>query len=110
MERIRVPGIKRQRPLATNLSVKIPSCSQMTEAGFIKLCRGMPAGTVRNGLGFAAGRSALMAIYRRLHMDITAPVRRFSASQTGVVPQCCINPTPFSPKGATDVVRRWVPV
>jgi hypothetical protein len=110
MERIRVPGIKRQRSLATKLSVKMPSCSQMAEAGFIELGRGVPAGTVRNGLGFAAGSSALMAIHRRLHMGITAPVRRFSASQTGVVPQCCIKPTPFLPEGATDVVRRWVPV
>ncbi len=110
MERIRMPGIKRQRSLATKLSVKMPSCSQMAEAGFIELGRGVPAGTVRNGLGFAAGRSALMAIHRRLHMGITAPVRRFSASQTGVVPQCCIKPTPFLPEGATDVVRRWVPV
>jgi hypothetical protein len=71
----------------------------------------VPAATVRNGLGFAGGHSAFMAIHRRLHVDITAPVRRFSACQTGTWHyNVGIRPTRPPTRRATDVVRRWVPV
>src|ERR1700722_10573706 len=111
MERVGMPGIKCKRSLATNLSVQMPSCLQMAEGGFIERARSVPAATVRHGLGFAGGHSAFMAIHRRLHVGITAPVRRFSASQTGAWRyNAGIKPTRPLPEGATDVVRRRVPV
>jgi hypothetical protein len=62
LKRVRMPGIKRKSPLATNLRVQMPSCSQMAKAGFVERSRGARA-AFRSRQRFAGRYPAFTTIH-----------------------------------------------
>jgi hypothetical protein len=59
-------GIKRENPLATNLRIQMPSCSQMAKACFVERSSGISA-RLRSHRRFAGGYPAFTTIH--LHIS-----------------------------------------
>jgi hypothetical protein len=66
MKRVRMPGIERKSPLATDLRVQMPSCSQMAKAGLKERARGASAGTIRSFLGYPGACPTFATVHRHI--------------------------------------------
>jgi hypothetical protein len=62
LKRVRMPGVERKRPLATNLRVQMPSCPQMAKASLVKRSRGARA-IFRSCRRFAGGYPAFTTVH-----------------------------------------------
>jgi hypothetical protein len=69
MQAVGVIGIDRQRLLAADLRVEVPSGAQMAQAGFTERRRMARACTVRSCLGCSGTCPAIATVHRHISME-----------------------------------------